>query len=124
MAKARVFYRTDGGITVRRMNKSAKLPTETDTEYFDRTMPIETRSILVGATYEDINESALPVYASATRNKWRKKAGGGVKIDNSVVTTIEKRKKVEDDLDAELAKPAPNAIAAMRLQRKLDKREY
>ena len=103
-----------------------KLVSETDTEFFDRMEQLssQVRPILVGATYEDINESALPKYDSATRNKWRKKAGGGVKIDNTVITKAEKIKKIEDNLDAELAKANPDAIKALKLQRKLDKREY
>ena len=135
MAKARVFYRTDGGITVRRVNKHHKqklmdegiMDGNTDTEFFDICqfqLSPQIRPILVGATYDDIEETDLPVYDSSTRNKWRKKVGGGVKIDNSVVTTVEKRKAIEGELDAELAKPAPNPIVALRLQRKLDKGQY
>ncbi len=125
MAKVRVFYRIDGGVTIRNINEKAKFAGETDTDFFDRVQagkPL--RPKLVGATFEDIEKTDLPVYDSATRPKWRKKAGGGVFIDNNVVTTAEKKQKIEDDLDAELAKTAPNPIAILRLQRKLDKREY
>ncbi len=134
MSLVRVFYRTDGGITVRRVNKGMKkkliaekiMQSNTDTEFFDicKQLNPKVRPILQGATYEDIEESDLPVYDSATRSKWRKKPGGGVFIDATVITTVEKIQKIEDDIDVELAKPNPDVIAAMRLQRKLDKREY
>ncbi len=135
MGLARVFYRTDGGITVRRVNKKlkAKLIAEklmqgiTDTEFFDvcqNQLSTEVRPRLVGATYDDIEEADLPAYDSSTRPKWKKKLGGGVEIDNTIITDAEKRVAIEKQLDDELAKQNPNPIEALKLQRKLDKREY
>ncbi len=130
MAIVRIFYRVDGGITVKRANSRRLLPEETYTEFFDREEQkrqdagIPTRPILIGATYEDIDESGLPVYDTITRNKWRKKLTGGVEIDHSIVTRPEKRKILEADLDIELDKPNSDIRKAMKLQRKLDKKEY
>lgn len=137
--KVRVFHRVDGGVTVRRVNKMLKakfileekiidedVGGDQDTQFFDicNQLSTHTRPKLVGATYEDIEESDLPIYDSNTRNKWRKKIGGGVHIDHSVVTRVEKKQIVEDNLDNELAKPNPDMKKAMLLQRKLDKGAY
>jgi hypothetical protein len=68
--------------------------------------------------FEDKHVDDLP---KEDREKWRGSKGNGVRIDESIKTVQEKRKVVEDALDAELAKPDGDPMKALRLQRKLNK---
>jgi hypothetical protein len=77
---------------------------------------------LEGLPHDDIEPSELP--SRKDRDKWRGKKGQGIYIDHSIITEAEKRQAIEDELDAELTKDNPDAIKAVRLQRKLDKRQY
>ena len=58
------------------------------------------------------------------RDKWRGSKGVGTHIDYSVVTLADRRKVVEDALDAELAKPSSNPVEVIRLHRQLDKGDF
>lgn len=78
---------------------------------------------LEGLPFEDVDPSTLP-QDRKNRDKWRGKKGKGIKVDPSVVTVAEKRQAVEDELDTELAKASPDSVQAIKLQRKLDKRDY
>ena len=120
MAKRRVYYYPDGQIVVLQPS-GIKLDNETKDEFFIRQIE-KSFYHKQGLDYDDIDTSQLPV--DAERDKWRGSKGNGIHIDNTIVTVREKRQKVEDDLDTELVKSNPNAIKAIKLQRKLDKREY
>lgn len=74
---------------------------------------------LAGLDFEDMDTSQLP-QERAKRNKWRGSKGNGVSVDETVVI----REDLIKDLDDELEKPNPDLKKAMKLQRKLDKREH
>lgn len=77
---------------------------------------------LEGLLYGDIDPTALP--DRKDRDKLRGKKGEGIRVDHSIVTMSEKRQAIEDGLDAELAQTNPDPVKAMKLQRKLEKRDY
>ena len=125
MAKCRVYYRADGTAGIVYPIEKQKV-NETESQWLKRVYE-KTEVHKQGLPFDDIDASQLPQDANGKkvdREKWRGNQGQGVSIDGTIVTDTEKRKAIEDRLDTELAKPTPNAIAAMRLQRKLDKREY
>lgn len=72
-----------------------------------------------GLAYDDMDSSQIPV-RDKDRDRWRSKKGEKIKVD----TTVRLRQDVLDDLDAELAKPNADTVKLMRLQRKLDKKDY
>lgn len=112
--KTRVTYRADGGVSTTSIEgMTAKQVSEWYTKLLSN-------PLYEGSSFEDIDSSELPV-DRVDRDKWRKKAGGGVFIDKTVVTRTELIQADETALDTELAKPNPNMKKAMLLQRKLDK---
>ncbi len=120
--KRRVYYHADDSVSIIIPALKSRRKGESEAVWLKRVYE-KTEQFRDGLPFDDIDTSQLPPDRKA-RDKWRGSKGNGVHVDNTIVTVAEKRQKVEDDLDAELAKPAPNAIVAMRLQRKLDKREY
>lgn len=78
--------------------------------------------LLVGLPFDDIDPATLP--DKIDREKWRGSKGAGVSVDATVITLAERRKAKEDALDAELAKPSPDAVETARLSRDLDKQNY
>lgn len=132
--KARVYYRTDGSVIVVHPSQKARVIEESDQAFMDRVCQIHVEATkgtfdrhgvskdLTGLDYDDIDTTTLP--SRATRDKWRGDKATGLRVDVSILTLAEKRKAIEDMLDTELAKPAGNPLVAVRLQRKLDKRDY
>ncbi len=98
---------------------------ETDAELIDRTATKYANEVgIADLEYVDVLRDSLPANR-IDREKWRWQAGGqGIRVAAEVVTRAEARQLLEDQLDAELAKASPSPIVAMRLQRKLDKREF
>ena len=78
--------------------------------------------LLAGKDYDDVLVSDLPPNYNIETLRGAK--GQLLTIDSTVVTQADKRQKIENDLDKELGKANPNAIKALKLQRKLDKRKY
>lgn len=110
---------------------------EADQDFLDRVAEKATKDIevrnpdgsitivphpLKGLPFDDIDPATLP--DRKDRDKWRGSKATGLRVDQSVVTLAERRQAVEDALDAELAKPVPNAVTALKLQRRLDKRDF
>ena len=121
MSKARAYYRADGRVAIVMPAPKSRREGETEAKWLKRTYE-KTSVHKEGLLFDDIDTDDLPQDRS-TRDKWRKKTGGGVKIDNTIKTDAEKRQKIEDDLDTELAKPNPDAVKALKLKRKLEKNE-
>ena len=71
--------------------------------------------------YEDINKSDLP---KGNRNKWRKNPAGGIKVDHSVVTPVERRQADKMALNAENKKAQPDMKVALDLLLKLQENNY
>lgn len=124
--KLRIIYRADG-ITTLEPALKARLPEETEDEHLERYYQevIVKIPALAGLDFEDVEHTDLPTEADGVtkkhRYKWRGTLATGVKIDTSIVTPAEKRKIDEDALDVELVKAEPDAIAVIKLQRKLQK---
>ena len=82
-------------------------------------------TLLVGKEFDDKTDVDYPSeYNDENREKLRGEKGQPLRIDNTVVTQAEKRKTVEDELDAELAKQSPSAVKAIKLNRKLEKKDF
>lgn len=116
--KVRVLYLPNGEIRVihpvRPKNKG-----ETDEQYFD------TNAKKVGLDdlpYEDMLKTDLP--DRKDRAKWRGEKGKGIKIDHSIVTPAEKKKKMEDEINLERAKKPPDMLKLFDLQEGLRKHDY
>ncbi len=125
MSKCRVWYRTDGKISISYPDlRPEKKPEHlTINEWINKQLdnvPIKAPQF-AGLDFEDVDSSKLP-QDRKDRDRWRGTKATGIKIDTTVVL----RKDIEKQLDAELTKPNPNPnpITALKLQRKLDKREY
>lgn len=123
MTKCRVYYRPDGTVAVVHPVFKARRLDETEQEFLDRAYAkAEKESGLTGLDFDDTDTANLP--DRKDRDKWRGQKGQGVRVDPSVVTRAERRQAVEAQLDAELAKPNPNPVQALKLQRRLEKGEY
>lgn len=137
MNKVRVFYKPDGQVSIvhpapnarrKRVVISANdrevLVDETDDAFFKRIMArtVAANPALTGLDYEDVNKTTLP--DRDKRGKWRGSKGQGVKIDNTVITTVERRQALEDEIDSELLKPTPDFKQIEINRRKIEKREY
>lgn len=68
---------------------------------------------------QDYNVSDMPSLKCVA--KLRGEKGKGIWIDESIITPKEARKAKEDALDAELAKPNPDPVTVIRLNRELEK---
>jgi hypothetical protein len=122
MALCRVFYRVDGSVAINHPNPRYKMSEETDEEFLDRmaSKAVEGDSSLQGLEYEDMDTSQLPDRSNGKRNKWRGAKGQGVHIDESVITAYDIRQQLDEELD----KSSPNPVTILKLQRKLQKRDY
>lgn len=125
MNLVRVVYRADDTVAVIHPAIKSRRPGESDAALLIRVgqKAMDADPLLIGRPFEDVNKSTLPPDRTL-REKWRKKQGGGVEIDHSFITKAEKRKAVEDDLDAELDKASPDPVKVLKFQRKLDKEDY
>lgn len=154
MNLCRIIYKADGAVTVLHPNPSARrimievggktvyypetpekffelvgsepfdTRLETEQEHLDRYYQevAVKRPNLAGLDYDDIDSSQLP--PRADRDKWRGSKAAGLAVDLSVVTVAERRQALEDALDAELAKPNPDPVEAMKMRRNLEKGNY
>lgn len=123
--KCRIFYKPDGTVSILHPAPKARLQDETDKKFLNRVAKKAVAGTeLEGLEFDDVEPDELP--SRKDRDKWRGAKGGGIHVDESIVTKAEKRQALEDELDAELAKPEAevNTAKAMKLQRKLDKRDY
>jgi hypothetical protein len=119
----RVYYKPDGSVVVIHPAPKARRKGESNQDFLDRVATKAAYSAgLEGLPYDDVDPATLP--DRKDRDKWRGSKAQGLRIDPSVVTLAEQRQAVEYALDAELAKPAPNAVTALKLQRQLDTRNY
>lgn len=136
MTRCRVYYRQDGKISVDHADQRPEKAPEgmTNDQWIDkqflesgeRKPDLHIDSDLANPLLpnEDVDDSSLPNGNDPTdkkdRDRWRGTKAAGIRIDNSIVL----RKDLAAQLDAELAKPSPNAITAMRLQRRLDRGDH
>jgi hypothetical protein len=124
MNLCRIFYKEDGTVSIMSFPPKARIPGETDQEMIDRIAEKDApKSGLDGLEYEDVEASELP---QGDKEKRRGAKGQGVYIDESVVTTAEKRQALEDKIDTELAKPEAEVDTAkvIKWNRKLQKGNY
>ncbi|MBI5233523.1 MAG: hypothetical protein HY880_04140 [Deltaproteobacteria bacterium] len=121
MNLCRVYYQTDGQVSVVYPAPKEKRDGETGEAFLERVCQrLDTN--LNTLPFDDMDASILP--SRTDREKWRGSKGQGIKVDTTIITKAERRKAVETSLDAELAKPNGNPITAMRLQRQLEKGDY
>ena len=86
----RIIYNADDSVMVMSPNSKARLKGETEAEQIERFYQkhLVTHPQYSGLSHEDLDSSALPS-DRANRDKWRRKTGGGVMVDVSVVTSIQ-----------------------------------
>jgi hypothetical protein len=119
----RVIYKPDETIAVIHPAPKARLKDESDQDFLNRiALKTVKGTELENCPYDDIEKATLP--DRRYRDKWRGSKVTGIKIDHSIVTEAEKRQTIEDDIDNELAKSNPDLAKVMKLQRKLDKKDY
>lgn len=114
----RVFYRPDGRVIILTPNCD---PAENQAACLARAAARDCPRNAQNACLpsDDVNEASLP--SRATRNKWRGSRAQGITVDAGVVTKAEQIAEAETALDAELARPSPDAVVAARLQRALER---
>lgn len=121
LPKVKVFFRQNGKVSVMQIMSEACRKGEPRDACLDRVAaqdcPRQGSRCLPSRTME---RSELPKDGSA-RDQWRGSQGKGVWIDDSVVTKRERIRGLQQQLDAELVKSAPDPIAAARLQRQIEK---
>ncbi len=122
--KCRIVYKPDGTVSVIHPVSKARKPKETEAAFLKRVFGKAVKGTeLEGLPYDDVEPSSLP-QDRKDRDKWRGKKGEGIKVDSSIITIAEKRQAIENELDAELAKAAPDPVQVIKLERKLQKRDY
>jgi hypothetical protein len=121
----RVIYNADDSVMIMSPNLDDKLKDETDTEQLERNYQnyISTHPQYDGLLHDDLDTSALPLDRS-NRAKWRKKVGGGVKVDSSIVLPKEARAIDEALLKTEQKKTTPDLKVALGLMIKLQENNY
>ncbi len=123
MGKVRIWYHNDEKISVSHPDKRPeKKPKglsmdEWALEQFENVLVKVPR--FQGLDFEDINPSQLP-QDRKDRNRWRGTKAQGIKVDSTVVL----RQDLLDQLDAELDKPNSDLKKALKLQRRIDKKEH
>ena len=123
MNKCRVIFKANEEVVVVYPAPKAKREDETEAEFYERVMAKAVAGTdLEGLPFDDVNPATLP--DRKHRDKWRGTKAQGLRVDHSVVTQADKRKALDDEIDAELAEATPDTAKAMRLQRKLDKKDY
>ena len=118
LSKVRVFYRTDGGVSITSFMSGACREAETELQCMDR-ISAENPNI-IGMPYDDIDPNQLP-QDRTERNKWRGEKSRGVWIDHSLVSRNEKIQELNFELEKELDSDSPNPDRVIKLQRLLEK---
>lgn len=116
----RVFYMPEDKVFILVANRAFCQKGETEfvciKRITDRFCPRDSGGRCIAS--DIIDNSTLP--PRAKRDKWRGR-GGRVWVDETVVTAAEELSAAEKELDDELAKPSPDPVKALKLQRKLEK---
>jgi hypothetical protein len=129
MSVVRVIYKPDNSVAIFVPAWEAKRKLETPMEYLERSFAKALSGVdrnglpnpLKGLPYEDIDRKDMP---KTDRDKWRRKAGGGVEIDLSVMTQQEKKQSLFDQIDLELEKETPDPIKILKLRTKIQKKQF
>lgn len=121
----RVLYDTNDSVMIMSPNPKVRLKDETEAEHLER---FYQRHLIghpqhSGLSFEDMDTTALPS-DRVNRDKWRKRLGGGVMVDHSVVTPAELREVDKIALQAERDKATPNMKVALDLMLKLQENNY
>lgn len=117
--KVRVFYNPDGSVRIQGM-----FDPQENTAHYDRSLETNQIPDLQGLPYEDIEISKLPLGSNKkdeNRDKWRGAKGQGVRIDHSIKLPREQIEELNQELDAELAKPEPNPVEVIKIKREIEK---
>lgn len=134
MNLVRVIRKLDDSVAVIIPAPKARRKNEPDQVFLDRVYQKAIRrnelkpdepTEFEGLPFVDIDKSDLP--DRANRDKWRMKAGDSKpKVDPSIITVVERRQAIENQLDAEIAKGenAANMFKIVKLRRKLETRDY
>lgn len=113
--KIRVFYKTDGLISLLYLVRKLK-DGETEAQALDAESK---KAGLDALPFDDFDPKDFP--DKSKKEKWRGEKGKGIWVDESIVTPKEKRQAKEAELDAELAKDTPDPVKVIRLNRELEK---
>lgn len=115
------WYIPDGTVKI---SNPSRQPKETELQALNRfcSRKVKTEPEFANYEYDYIDEDDLP--DRKPRQKWRGKKGEGIYIDHSIVTISEKRQAIKDEFDAELTQTNPDLVKAMKLQQKLQNRDY
>lgn len=113
--KIRAFYNNDGSISLLYLVRKLR-----DGETLEQALDEETKKTgLDKLPFDDFDPKDLP--DKTKKEKWRGEKGKGIWIDESIITPKEKRQSKEKELDDELAKPNPDPVKVIRLNRELEK---
>lgn len=115
---ARVFYRTDGGVSIMYFNKESCNQEETKTQCMDRIMITTNEN---GLPFDDMSLEDVAKFDRKNRDKWRGEKGKGIWIDTSLVSKREKIQEFTNELEKELDKDNPNPSKVLKLQRLVEK---
>lgn len=119
--KCRVVFKPDGKVSIIYPAPKSRRADESERDWLNRVLGKSMgQNGFVGLDFVDMDASLLP---GGDREKWRRN-GNSIIVDDTVVTKAEQKKAVEDELDAELDLETPDVAKALRLQRKLDKKDY
>lgn len=90
----RVFFKSDGEISVLHPAPKARLEGEDDITFLER---VSRKAVvgtpLEGVRHEDMDDTLLP--DRKDRHKWRAKPGGGIEVDMTVPDPIRKPTEIE-----------------------------
>jgi hypothetical protein len=121
----RILYNVDDSVMIMSPNPNVRLKGETEIEQLERFYQRHTTTHPQhsGLSHEDMKTTALPS-DRVNRAKWRKKLGGGIMIDNTIVTPAELREADKTALDVENKKAQPDMKVALDLLLKLQENKY
>ena len=112
--KIRVFYKPDNLICLLHLVRELK-----EGETFEQALDAETIKTGLNFPYDDFDPKDFP--DKSKKEKWRGEKGKGIWVDETIITPKERRQAKELELDTELAKPNPDPVLVIRLNRELEK---
>lgn len=117
--KCRVFYRPNGEVAVAYPAPKAQRKDETEAQFLERVYRQAKKGTdFKNSDYKDMLVSELP--PRTRRDAWRGDKTKGLWVDANFVTHGEEIKAVQDQIDAEIAKPDPDNDKVFQLEK--DKR--
>lgn len=138
MKKCIAVFKPDGTVIVNHPNFALKKDEETESNFIDRIYQKDIAGVLIDpknpslgklgdCDYEVMDVSDLPDRSGGKRDKWRRDGTKKkIKVDNSVVTRLDKQKDIESQIEAEYAKSDDEMDdkKILRLERQLNTGQY